>query len=326
MTTDVQRHFDFKRATKLNTLERVVCSSGVKSLLKALDAFARDATHCTVTLKRLAVSMGVSVCTARRAVRQAQAEGVLIVSGSETDGSANTYTINWQVVFDLPDGVADRRRKKSGQTPIKTESDTPINLIAPPYQVDRGPLSTCEGTPIKLIGVLSTDRNDKENDTVRLGEILTAVGGGFSSRSNSAGSVGTLPAPLENPEPVHQRASETPAPRQNPPTSQPARRGAWAGAIDKTFHAEERTRIFRAALAAGLVTDCTRDKLRVQAAILQAMSRPDPKWVTGHLIDLIEVGDWQRLEVLHVERAAGRVLPPGRRLTTDEIKRIRGLE
>ena len=151
---NLQRTFDFPRAAKLNALERVEYLGNVKGALKALDAFARDAASCTVTMKMIARSMGKSINTARRAIRAAVEANLLRVSGQCTDGCSNTYTVNWSVVFSLPDGVRKQKRK-STQTPTKPA------LVPPP----------------NLGGVSDTDTTDKETDTERKSETPEDGGG-----------------------------------------------------------------------------------------------------------------------------------------------------
>ena len=141
---NLQRTFDFPRAAKLNALERVEYLGNVKGALKALDAFARDAASCTVTMKMIARSMGKSINTARRAIRAAVEANLLRVSGQCTDGCSNTYTVNWSVVFSLPDGVRKQKRK-STQTPTKPALVPPPNLGGDPSQLGRGPLPSWEG-------------------------------------------------------------------------------------------------------------------------------------------------------------------------------------
>lgn len=288
-----QQQFDFKRATKLRALERIVCSSNVKALLKALDGFARDDRHCTVTMKRLALSMGVSPKTAQRTIRTAQAEGLVSVTGDEWDGRALTYTIEWKLVFDLPDGVSGGRRNGGDETPVKSKA-TPVKpsfdlTTVPGQRCPRSPVNVDHGPRSRVTGVCATDTNDKDNAAVRQQQI---------------GGVGGLI--WKSPERFATRKA-----------------GWWAGHIGDLANPEERQRLLTAAITAGYLTGSNVDRVRVWALAMQAKSRP-PGMATGHFVIHVEDGDWSWLDPKYVKSAMDRLLSAeGLRLTKAEFEGLR---
>lgn len=291
-----QRQFDFKRASKLRALERVVCGKNVKALLKALDGFARDDRTCTVTLKRIGVSMGASEKTAQRTIRLAQAEGLLTVSGDGADGRANTYRIEWTAVFDLPDGVSGGRSGRAVETPVNSSAD--------PGQNDRGGRSDCPPTPVNgdrggrstVTDPSPTDSIRQRTATVRQPEFHTANGGGLSPESEHSG-------------------------RQPTAHSLP-RSGAWAGHIEQSFPDDERRRLWVAACDAGLLDGSAVDRVRFIAAVLQARTRPEGK-KTGWLVRRVELGDWNYLDPKWVQSAVDKCKASGIVLTPDQVRQVR---
>lgn len=270
-----QQQFDFPRAAKLRALERVTCSHNVKSLLKALEAVIRDKDRDSVTYAALARSMGCSPKTAQRAVRTAEAAGLLDVWGDPTDGRSNEYRIDWVAVFDLPGAP--------GLPP-----PTPVKLSGDPGQVDRGPRSSCPGTPVKLTGVSAPDKERQNNATERSPEIGRAGGEGFSKRFSES----------------------------------------WCGTIDREFPAAERRRLWQAAIGANMLAETPVNLVRFLAACRHAKTRPPEKrtgWFKtciegrdwgaidkGHLRDALneytnrgcKLSDRERLEVYSLEPIA----------------------
>ena len=299
-----QRQFDFNRASKLNTLECVVLTANVKSLLKALDGFARDAAHCTVTLKRVALSMGVSTRTAQRVCRQAEAEGLLIVSGCPEDGQSNTYAIQWGVIFNLPTGAGPKRRAKSPSPPtplpgvpgrgeIENESHvTPDRLSPLPRQVVTPPLSDCQGTPDRLSGVLCTDHTDKETATIDQRENQTAGGGGL---------------------------------RVPPSAYGPPRSGSWAWTVTRSELGEQATvvALFNAAVKAGLLANAQLDQIRFLALTKKIRAEETIKNPTGYLVRIVETGGWNYLPPDAVRKAWQQLRPGQPPPTGEQLTKLR---
>lgn len=283
---DSQKQFDFPRAAKLRALERVTCAGGahVKSLLKALDGFARDAETCTETLRRISVSMGVSVSTAKRARVAAEELGLLTVYGDPTDGRSNTYKINWQTVFNLPDGLQIRPRSKTSPTPVKMTWD--------PVQPDLGPRSTWTGTPVKMNGVSTTDRNDQVNATVRPAK-SDGEEGGF------------LDCSFE------------------PSTSRP--KGWWAWSFDRTDlkNPAEMVRLFKSAVSAGVIEDTPIDRVRFVALTLHTFGQENIRNPCGYVVTHVERGSWNYLSRESVKRALSLLAGDGLTLTPDQIIQVR---
>lgn len=305
-----QKQFDFKRATKLRALERIICRGSVKSLLKALDGFARDERTCTVTMKRLSISMGVSPKTTQRTIREAEGEGLLQVTGEVKDGCARTYRINWEAVFELPDGM--------GHFSAKSTDLTPVNEVPTPVTDDRGPRSICPPTPVNvdrgprstLTGVSSTDRTDKVNAAVRQGRttakgfVLTyaaADGGGdgtntFAARTRGATAEGGHPAATSG--------------------------YAWAGHVDPTFPDAERQRLWDLACSMGYLSKTAVDRVRFRACIAHAKTRPEGM-VTGWFVTRLMLGDWGWIDQKHVRNAVDYFKAKGIELTVEEIRNVR---
>lgn len=301
----VQGQFDFTRASKLRTMERIGCSGPVKAILKALDGFARDKAKCIETMHAIATSMGVSESTARRYIKEAKAMGVLEVTGDPTDGCSNEYRIKWEVVFSLPDRMATpRRRRKDStpggppartpeiapETPVKIAPPTPSKLEGDPCQDERGPLSSWKGTPVMLTGVSRTDSYDSITASVRQQKIY--VGG-----------VGLIV--------------------KDPEGSATKRSGWWAGHIGDLSNPTERDRLHKAAMAAGLLSDSNVDRVRVTALAMQSSSRP-AAFARGFFVKHVEWGDWSWLDPKYVKTAMDRLLAAnGLRLTREEFERVR---
>lgn len=300
-----QKQFDFKRAAKLRALERVVCSSRVKSLLKALDGFARDDRTCTVTIKRIGVSIGVSPKTAQRYAREAEGVGLLEVTGSSKDGQARTYRILWGVVFDLPDGVSGQR--------LERPTETPVNCDATPGHFDRGPRSSCPPTPVTVdqgprstvTGVYPTDSIDKVNATVR--QAIQTVGGGDE---------------------VEKKKKETPPRSDNrQPTTDncPRPPGWWAGKItrddlrDRTFVVW----LYGMAQRSQIIRPCHENQVRIVAVCLQAAADESLASVSGWVISTIEGGWWNRLSKDSIRVAIDKCKLP---LTDEQRATLRDVE
>ena len=283
-----QKQFDFPRAAKLQQLERAAMTGNVKSLLKALDGFARDKTECIATLHSIGVSMGVSASTARRAVRDAQGLGVLEVFGCPEDGRSNLYRIVWTVVFSLPDGMT----KKSRSKPLPT----PTNLEGDPYQSDRGPLPTWEGTPTNLGGVSATDTNDKETATIRQPERGDGGGGGISKLTTD---------------------------NRQPTTTRPS--GFWAWSVTRTDLGQQGTvlRLFAAATEAGLLSGLQLDQIRFLALVHRIRSDESIRNVTGYLVKLVETGQWNYLPADSIRKAWSQVRPGQPPPTPEQIAKVR---
>lgn len=284
---DTQKQFDFPRAAKLRALERITCPGGanVKSLLKALDGFARDAATCTETLKRISVSMGVSTSTVKRARSAAQDLGLLTVYGCPTDGRSNTYEINWKEVFNLPDGISPKPRSK-------TET-TQVNLNGDPGQVERGPRSICTGTQVKLNGALTTDRNDQLNATVR-SEIRTDEGeGGLNS--------------------------DTPNKNDLRPS------GWWAWAITRSDLTSpvEVNRLFKSAVAAGVLENRRLDLVRFVALAFHTAGQESIRNLCGYLVTHCERGSWNYLSRESVQKALKLLAKDGVSLSPEQVEEIR---
>lgn len=140
-----QMLIDYPRATKLWMLERLRAPSRVKAFLKALDAVVRDKPQDQVTLRKLAVSMGVHVATARRAAQDAKALGWLEYTEETDSGRANTYEIIWLPIFELTHKPSDEAADISSSTPSQIArgdsqpaSPPPRKLLPPPSQIARG--------------------------------------------------------------------------------------------------------------------------------------------------------------------------------------------
>lgn len=283
-----QKQFDWPRAAKLHALERVTCPGGahVKSLLKALDAFARDKATCTETLKRISVSMGVSISTAKRARAAAVTLGVLTMYGSPTDGRSNTYQINWNVVFALPDGI--NAEPRSSVTP------TPVKLTRDPGQPDLGPRSSWTGTPVNLTGAHRTDRLDKENATVRPAE--DPSDGGEGGLRNSI---------------------------QEPEASRPSGWWAWSITRKDLTNAAEMVKFFKAAVSAGIISDTAIDRVRFVALTLHASAQDDIRNHCGYLVKHLERGTWNYLSRDSVKAALKLLAADNVVLTADQIQEVR---
>lgn len=291
---DQQTQFDFPRAAKLRALERVACAGGsahVKSLLKALDGFARDAESCTETLRRISVSMGVSISTAKRARAAAVELGVLTVFGDPTHGQSNTYHINWQAVFSLPDGLVRPRSKTS---------PTPVNLTGAPGQPDRGPRSTWTGPPVNLTGVSTTDRNDQINATIRPATPKNQDGGG--------GGFGTA---FPN--------ADSATPRGAKPI------GWWAWSFDRSALRDtaEMVRLFKAAVDAGFLENKRVDRVRFVALVLHTDAQESIRNVCGYVVTHVERATWNYLSRDSVKSALAKLAKDGLVLTPEEIHEVR---
>lgn len=303
---DSQRQFDFTRASKLRRLEQSACSGKVKSVLKALDGFARDAARCVQTMKNIAVSMGCSVDTARRAIRAAQDAGLLHVHGEPTDGRSNMYEINWVAVFELPDGreaMTTSRRKaavcqgaaetakclgpSAVPAPLADCEATPSNMQGDPLQTARGPLANCRGTPGKLLGVSATVTNVKECAISRGGQTEDDDGetlGSILGKRQALCEPRTMPV-------------STPT-LSNP--AKPTRSGSWVWtiALKDLEDSAERTRIFKAAIMAGYLADSQIDRVRFRALCIHIRRHNERTKIynpTGFLVAAIERGDWGNL-------------------------------
>lgn len=316
-----QRQFDFKRATKLRALERVVCNSGVKGLLKALDGFARDERTCKVTMKRLALSMGVSPKTAQRSIRTAEAEGLLTVTGEPVHGQANTYRIEWQRVFDLPDGV-------SGGV-VTGPPATPVKPAGTPGQSDRGPRSICPGTPVNLGGgprsdwggVCATDSYDKVNDTVRPLRSVPPTGrdgGGGVQIQDPEQAISAVASALAISTEVAE-AGYVGTERLGRPS------GWWAWKIKRGDLLSQKVMgpFFQAAVAAGLLDGKGMSAVRFLALARTTHNDPTIQNVTGYLVKIIERGDWNYLDPGAIDIAYRIVRPNDAPLTPAQRDRVR---
>lgn len=266
-----QKQFDFPRAAKLRTLERAAMSGAVKSVLKALDGFARDAAECIETLRRIGVSMGVSESTARRAIREAQTLGVLQVFGVPANGRSNLYRIQWAVVFALPDAMAKSKKETGPEYPLLTPSkseETPVRLEGVPLSDCQGtpvklegvPCQVGGGTPVRLTGVSATDHTDQVTATIRRGPGM-AVGGGCLDLKDKQKS------------------------------------GWWLWELTKQSLGDDREidRIIAAAVAAELLEDTPLARVRLLALASKIRNDEKIKSPTGSVAWTVENGAWNYL-------------------------------
>lgn len=143
-----QLEFDFQRRNKLWMLEklqvrcdcaaegkrRCECGKTVKSLLKALDGFARNDPQCRVTVKNIGLSMGTQSTATKRAIRVTARLGYIsVLSADEADGldtdrkrsgSMSTYKIEWLKIWNETEEKAPQRvREDVGVEPAtRTQS------------------------------------------------------------------------------------------------------------------------------------------------------------------------------------------------------------
>lgn len=294
---DQQKTFDYPRAAKLRTLERAAMSGAVKSVLKALDGFARDNPEWEATLRSIAVSMGVSESTARRAVREAQNVGVLEVRGTPKNGRMNIYKILWEVVFALPDAMAKSKPENTPEYPILTPTkidETPTkwkgypcqNGGGTPVKLEGDPCQVGRGTPVRLTGVSATDHTDQITATIRHG-VQTDGGGDCLVRS------------------------------------QERKSGWWVWEVTKQMLGDEAElkRIFDAAVAAGLVEDQPVYRVRVLALANKIRNTEKIKSPTGQLAWMIETGNWNYLPRDAIVRAYRKMY--GQEPTGEQIAKIK---
>jgi hypothetical protein len=93
------------------------------------------------------------------------------------------------------------------------------------------------------------------------------------------------------------------------------------GHINPAFPDGERWRLFQIALAAGLVTDCPVDRIRLTTLTMQAKTRP-AECQTGFFIAGIEAGDWDSLDPELITKAVTRLRAKGLEITPEDIKRV----
>lgn len=295
-----QREFDFSRAAKLNTLERVTCAHNVKSLLKALESIIRDEIEYTVTVKRLAVSMGCSTRTTQRAIKQAKGEGLIETVGDDDSEGGNyggaTYRINWVAVFDLPAVfTAGPKKRARGRTakgadmaaiPAPQSAVRGDKLSPPPRQFVTPPVTTCHPPRDKLSPLGAPDPNTDP----------------LSDRTND-------PGKFVRPFGVFVEVAKE---------RSVARPVSWCGSIDDTFDAVERKRLWAAATRAGLVIETKVNYVRFMAACVMAKTRP-PNCKTGWLKTRVERGDWINIERKYILDAIQVCLNTGWHFSQQEL-------
>ncbi|MES2789986.1 MAG: helix-turn-helix domain-containing protein [Planctomycetota bacterium] len=169
-------------------------------------------------------------------------------------------------------------------------------------------------------------------------------GGGCSTaggrHSNRGGAVTQPPHELIELEIVNRNADDdtreqTPAPERTngggglrtipaTPTAGLASRksGWWIGIIGDLANRDERSRVFAAAVAAGLLTDCPIDRVRFATLELQSRLRP-PGMAPGFIVSHVEAGDWDWLDPASMKDALRRL---GFVLTKEELLRVRTRE
>lgn len=307
-----QQAFDFSRAAKLNTLERVSLSASTKSLLKALDAFIRDQEWYCVTVARISLSMGYQRRATQLAIREAQRLGLVEVQASESDGASNRYRIDWQAVFSLPDGSPPRRGRRPGPVAATSHAE---RLPAPASEQSEGGAKTPTGGRIKCAGGAHILRgggalNAPVSRTDHINDQVTTTSS-VSSSETAANQDGGGGAVQENPR------SDSRASRGRTPSRSS---GSWVGFLDKgLLSTQEGIRlVFDSALRAGLITNTPRYQIRVLALCRQAVATADSP--AGYVVKRIEKGDWQFLGEKYVTAAAQRL---GIRLDPEQKQTVR---
>jgi hypothetical protein len=156
-----QKKFEWKRAKKLNMLERLTVACGcrvsgkrfchcgmlVKSLLKALDGFARDHKDFAVTVARLAESMGASRATVKRAIAKAVSLKYLTVTpgdgakspapGRAKSGTRSTYEIQWLKIWNeteesQPNAASRENEPRSNENEPRSTMSHEVAQTEPP--------------------------------------------------------------------------------------------------------------------------------------------------------------------------------------------------
>lgn len=267
-----QKEFDFPRAAKLGAIERVKCPGGVnvKSLIKALDGFARNAVNCTVTKRAIAISMGYDitdpdpkvaakkVASALKAVQRATTtacdHGLLNVYGCPTDGRSNTYQINWQTLFALPDGMDSSR-------PVKCPGGADIVSRVPGHHVQGGG-TPCPGSLDTMSRAVPTDRIVSIYASVRPAKTNSDGGGGFEDQEEKKKSSGWW---------------------------------AWRITRDDLANNDEMVRFFKAAVSASVITDSKLNRVRFVALTIHTQRQEKLENVCGYIVTHIERGSWNYL-------------------------------
>ena len=143
MQRKTQQQFNWTRAAKLRALDAAgIYGANVASVLRVLDSFAGKDPTCWPKMQTIADRMGVSVRTARRAVRAANHSSLLIVTPRNHSGqTSNLYQIVWSNLHadseeppgqkcrapgqrDLAPGQSDRPK----EAPIEPPNETPISM------------------------------------------------------------------------------------------------------------------------------------------------------------------------------------------------------
>jgi|CXWL01.1.fsa_nt_gi hypothetical protein len=149
-----QREFDFQRSAQLRILEcaelpqrdhqgkRFNNRGAAKSLLKAIDSYARKNGKCFASMKRLAKNTGCSVKTARRLYHRLvgmQFISVLVQHRSNGTYAAHYTAINWVKLLDAVPAEEQKKIRagaKQRPPPVKTRGANlgvpPPNLGVPP--------------------------------------------------------------------------------------------------------------------------------------------------------------------------------------------------
>ncbi len=150
-----QKLIDFERAQQLWMLEHLgkvtcgcaakgkrwcSCWSTVKSVLAALDCFARNAPTCTVTIASIGRVMGKRPTATKTGIKIAAQLGYISVlsaddaRGAETDrqrsGSMSTYRINWVKIWYETEEIAPQRIRANvnvGSESASQESDSLVS-------------------------------------------------------------------------------------------------------------------------------------------------------------------------------------------------------
>src|SRR5262252_3558255 len=101
-----QQEFNFNRASQLRILERATIDSRGpgKTVLKALDSFARENRESFATMREIARNVGCSRRTILRTVHELAALGLVTITrrrranGSKT---SHSYEINWLKLLEM---------------------------------------------------------------------------------------------------------------------------------------------------------------------------------------------------------------------------------